>query len=65
MKCFVGDGTGHNFTVEAPIETANGDSRLDGGFGSVKNRQLRDVLEAMEEDGFSEGLIGLEKKTYY
>ncbi|KAF2656745.1 hypothetical protein K491DRAFT_596394 [Lophiostoma macrostomum CBS 122681] len=65
MKCFVGDGAGQNFTAEAPIELVNGDPRLDGGAGSIKNRQLKDVLEAMEKDGFSEGLIGLEKKTYY
>ena len=63
LKCFVGDGAGHNTTMGGSVDAVA--ARLDGGTGSLKNRQLGEVLAAMKKDGFSEGFIGLEKRTYY
>ncbi|KAI8937991.1 hypothetical protein NX059_005667 [Plenodomus lindquistii] len=38
---------------------------LAGGVGSADRREHAEEIAAMEEDGFSEGMIGLKKDTYY
>ena len=42
-----------------------GDARLAGGVGSKRRKELKNIIAAMEEDGFSQGMIGLEKGIYY
>jgi len=39
--------------------------RLAGGVGSSERRAHLKELQAMEKDGFSEGMIGLKKDVYY
>lgn len=41
------------------------DPRLAGGVGSMDRREHLEEIRAMEEDNFSEGLIGLRKGVYY
>jgi hypothetical protein len=41
------------------------DARLAGGVGSAERKRHEEEIKAMEEDGFSEGLIGLSKGVYY
>jgi hypothetical protein len=66
FKCFPdkeakGDGTaGLSVKALEPL-----DPRLAGGIGSAEREQHITEIEAMEADGFSEGLIGLKKRTYY
>lgn len=73
LKCFAdnqgmaGNSTGamRNGTSVASASLADADPRLAGGFGSLDAKLLSGVLEAMEEDGFKEGMIGLKKGHYY
>ncbi len=70
FKC--GVGVGISGTV-APQAKANPDlslkalpaDRLAGGVGSEERETHLQELQAMEKDGFSEGLIGLKKDMYY
>lgn len=70
FKC--GVGVGISGTV-APQAKANPDlslkalpaDRLAGGVGSTERKAHLKELQAMEKDGFSEGLIGLRKDMYY
>lgn len=70
FKC--GVGVGISGTV-APQANANPDlslkalpaDRLAGGVGSSERKAHLKELQAMEKDGFSEGLIGLKKDMYY
>ncbi|KAH6620233.1 hypothetical protein C7974DRAFT_228674 [Boeremia exigua] len=70
FKC--GVGVGISGTV-APQAQANPDlslkalpaDRLAGGVGSLERKAYLKELQAMEKDGFSEGLIGLKKDMYY
>ena len=70
FKC--GVGVGISGTV-APQAKANPDlslkalpaDRLAGGVGSTERKKHLKELQAMEKDGFSEGLIGLKKDMYY
>lgn len=70
FKC--GVGIGISGTV-APQAKANPDlslkalpaDRLAGGVGSTEREAHLRELQAMEKDGFSEGLIGLKKDMYY
>lgn len=70
FKC--GVGVGISGTV-APQASANADlslkalpaDRLAGGVGSADRKKHLKVLQAMEKDGFSEGMIGLKKDMYY
>lgn len=70
FKC--GVGIGISGTV-APQANANPDlslkalpaDRLAGGVGSLERKTHLKELEAMEREGFSEGLIGLKKDMYY
>ncbi|KAJ4990427.1 hypothetical protein SVAN01_04089 [Stagonosporopsis vannaccii] len=70
FKC--GVGVGISGTV-APQANANPDlslkalpaDRLAGGVGSLERKAHLKELQAMEKDGFSEGLIGLKKDMYY
>ncbi|KAF2032284.1 hypothetical protein EK21DRAFT_110229 [Setomelanomma holmii] len=41
------------------------DPRLAGGVGSTERLNHLEELKQMEKDGFSEGLIGFKKGTYY
>lgn len=41
------------------------DPRLAGGVGSVERQNHLEEIKLMEEDGFSEGLIGFKKGVYY
>jgi hypothetical protein len=38
---------------------------LAGGVGSADREEHKNEIEAMEQDGFSEGMIGLNKGVYY
>lgn len=70
FKC--GVGVGISGTV-APQANANTDlalkalpaDRLAGGVGSLERKAHLKEIQAMENDGFSEGLIGLKKDVYY
>ncbi|KAF3040341.1 hypothetical protein E8E12_008877 [Didymella heteroderae] len=70
FKC--GVGVGISGTV-APQGSADLDlslkalpaDRLAGGVGSADRKKHLKELQAMEKDGFSEGLIGLKKDMYY
>ncbi|KAJ4413234.1 hypothetical protein N0V91_000208 [Didymella pomorum] len=69
FKC--GVGVGISGTV-APQANANADlsikqaaDRLAGGVGSADRKKHLKELQAMEKDGFSEGMIGLKKDMYY
>lgn len=70
FKC--GVGVGISGTV-APQANANADlklkalpaDRLAGGVGSADRKEHLEELQAMEKDGFSEGMIGLKKNMYY
>ncbi|KAJ4357303.1 uncharacterized protein N0V89_001878 [Didymosphaeria variabile] len=37
------------------------DPRLDGGVGSMERKNLEEVMDQMEKDGFRQGMIGLKK----
>jgi hypothetical protein len=41
------------------------DPRLAGGFGSAERLNHLEEIKRMEEDGFSQGLIGFKKGVYY
>ncbi|KAH7406164.1 hypothetical protein DE146DRAFT_435578 [Phaeosphaeria sp. MPI-PUGE-AT-0046c] len=41
------------------------DPRLAGGVGSAERKEHLEEITQMEEDGFSQGLIGLNKGVYY
>lgn len=70
FKC--GVGVGISGTV-APQANANTDTslvslpadRLAGGVGSLERKAHLKEIQAMEKDGFKEGLIGLKKDVYY
>lgn len=78
---FPGTGSGFDNTVKGlkcspelsrrtPGQAANialhrDDRRLAGGVGSMERKQVKEQIEAMEKDGFSQGLIGLKKRVYY
>ncbi|KAH7119930.1 hypothetical protein B0J11DRAFT_72473 [Dendryphion nanum] len=65
LQCF-SEGTSN--VAEQAIGTASfnrDDKRLAGGVGSMERKRLKEQIEAMEKDGFSEGMIGLKKKMYY
>ncbi|KAJ8111624.1 hypothetical protein OPT61_g5823 [Boeremia exigua] len=70
FKC--GVGIGISGTV-APQAKGNPDlslkalpsDRLAGGVGSDERKAHLKELQAMEKDGFSEGMIGLKKDMYY
>ncbi|XPS94281.1 hypothetical protein M3J09_003604 [Ascochyta lentis] len=70
FKC--GVGVGISGTV-APMANTNTDqalkalpaARLAGGVGSLERKAHLKEIQAMEKDGFSEGLIGLKKGVYY
>lgn len=49
----------------APPGKYDADPRLAGGVGSAERMQLQSVMAAMEEDGLSQGMIGLKKGHYY
>jgi hypothetical protein len=51
--------------VELAVKTLDLDDRLAGGVGSMERVEHLAEIVRMEEDGFSEGLIGLKKKFYY
>jgi hypothetical protein len=73
LKCFADgpEAAGNTSSVvQSGAVVASGalaaaDPRLPGGFGSMEAKQLKSVLEAMEKDGFKEGMIGLKKGHYY
>ena len=53
-----------------PAQAANvalhrDDRRLAGGVGSMERKRVKEQIEAMQKDGFSQGLIGLKKRMYY
>ncbi|KAF2254497.1 hypothetical protein BU26DRAFT_400349, partial [Trematosphaeria pertusa] len=58
LKCTVGSGI-------LPAGNSQADPRLAGGTGSAERLKLKQILDGMEEDGFKEGMIGLEKGHYY
>lgn len=70
FKC--GVGVGISGTV-APQANPNANlslkalpaDRLAGGVGSADRKKHLKELQAMEKDGFSEGMIGLKKDMYY
>ena len=70
FKC--GVGVGISGTV-APQANASADltlvslpaDRLAGGVGSLERKAHLKEIQAMEKDGFNEGLIGLKKGMYY
>ena len=72
MSFRCGVGVGISGTV-APQANANADlslkalpaDRLAGGVGSLERKAHSKELQAMEKDGFREGLIGLKKHMYY
>ena len=41
------------------------DSRLAGGIGSLERKNHLEEIKRMEDNGFKEGLLGLEKSVYY
>lgn len=77
LKCLAdgqggtGNGTGivqNGGTVGSgilPAGNSQADPRLAGGTGSAERLKLKQILDGMEEDGFKEGMIGLEKGHYY
>jgi hypothetical protein len=73
LKCFadgqsaMGNSTmlAQNGTLATGRRLTEADPRLAGGFGSLDAKQLSQVLEDMEKDGFKEGMIGLKKGHYY
>ncbi|PVI03413.1 hypothetical protein DM02DRAFT_258571 [Periconia macrospinosa] len=66
IQCFA-DGQRGNATSTAANAKITGfaDPRLPGGFGSADALALKSVLQDMENDGFSQGMIGLKKAHYY
>jgi hypothetical protein len=73
LKCYSdGNGMRANATAvasgSAKVESsilAGADPRLAGGVGSMERKNLEDVMEQMEKDGFRQGMIGLKKGHYY
>jgi hypothetical protein len=73
LKCFAdGQAAAANASSSAQGGRKGGsaalavaDPRLAGGFGSMEAKQLKGVLDAMEKEGFKEGMIGLKKGHYY
>ncbi|KAJ4384250.1 hypothetical protein N0V86_001097 [Didymella sp. IMI 355093] len=70
FKC--GVGVGISGTVAPQANATSGLSlkalpadRLAGGVGSTERKKHLQELQAMEKDGFSEGMIGLNKDMYY
>ncbi|KAF1934284.1 uncharacterized protein M421DRAFT_415321 [Didymella exigua CBS 183.55] len=72
MSFRCGMGIGISGTV-GPQANANPDlslkalpaDRLAGGVGSTERKKHLQELQAMEKDGFKEGMIGLRKDMYY
>ncbi|KAF9735192.1 hypothetical protein PMIN06_010803 [Paraphaeosphaeria minitans] len=70
LKCFSdGNRHGSRANVTATAATSNiipdADPRLSGGVGSMERKNLENVMEQMEKDGFRQGMIGLKKGHYY
>ncbi|KAF2877112.1 hypothetical protein BDV95DRAFT_138923 [Massariosphaeria phaeospora] len=72
IKCFTGGAQAASANavvgtavVAGAAKDGLGDERLAGGVGSAKMEQVKEVVSKMEEEGFPEGLIGLEKRVYY
>ncbi|KAK7189331.1 hypothetical protein DPSP01_012372 [Paraphaeosphaeria sporulosa] len=70
LKCFSdGNGNGARANATATAVTSNilpdADPRLSGGVGSMERKNLENVMEQMEKDGFRQGMIGLKKGHYY
>ncbi|PSN59331.1 hypothetical protein BS50DRAFT_447472, partial [Corynespora cassiicola Philippines] len=61
VKCFA-DGQPRDDGAGIAAEV---DVRLAGGIGSVDRKEVQQQVEAMEADGFSQGMIGLKKGVYY
>ncbi|KAF2020348.1 hypothetical protein BU24DRAFT_127 [Aaosphaeria arxii CBS 175.79] len=52
-------------TAQALKGVTQDDPRLAGGVGSMSRKRIKAQMERMEQDGFSEGLIGLRPGEYY
>jgi hypothetical protein len=70
FRCGVGVGISGtvapqaNTGAEASLKVLPAD-RLAGGVGSLERKAHLKEIQAMEKDGFREGLIGLKKDVYY
>lgn len=53
------------FSGMTPTSLNDDDPRLSGGVGSAERKQLEEVMDNMEKNGFKEGMIGLKKGHYY
>lgn len=70
FKCSVGVGTSGTVAPQASANTelsskALPADKLAGGVGSLERKAHLKEIQAMEKDGFSEGLIGLKAGVYY
>ncbi|KAJ4293212.1 hypothetical protein N0V90_008494 [Kalmusia sp. IMI 367209] len=76
LKCYADDPPAANATGTInnagrvgggilPAGKNDADPRLAGGLGSMERKNLKDIMDAMEKDGFSQGMIGLKKGHYY
>jgi hypothetical protein len=60
MMCFARAAKRADVGVDVKVKQL-----LAGGVGSADREAHKDEIEAMENDGFSEGVIGLNKGVYY
>lgn len=70
FKCGVGVGISGTVAPQASANTelsskALPADKLAGGVGSLERKAHLKEIQAMEKDGFSEGLIGLKAGVYY
>lgn len=60
LRCYARPAKREDEAVEGKVKQL-----LAGGVGSADREEHKEEIEAMEKDGFSEGVIGLEKGVYY
>jgi hypothetical protein len=67
FKCSANPKARNGLTADLAVKALDplADPRLAGGVGSAERNQHLEEIKSMEKDGFSEGLIGLNKGVYY
>lgn len=59
------NATGSGLATTGTFAKSSADPRLAGGVGSMERKELEQIMEKMEHDGFKQGMIGLKKGHYY
>jgi hypothetical protein len=67
FKCSANPRARSDITADLAVKALDplADPRLPGGIGSAERKNHLKEIKQMEKDGFSQGLIGFKKGTYY